>query len=147
MEYQLAQINIARLIAPLDDPRIEEFVNQLDIINSQAEQSPGFVWRLKDENNNTTGINPYDDPLMIVNMSVWESTESLMQFTYRTSHAEVFKNRKKWFLPMNQSHLALWWITLHQFPSAEEGKARLDYLDKFGASIEAFTFKKIFIPH
>lgn len=147
MKYQLAQINIARLIAPLDDPRIEEFVNQLDQINALAEQSPGFVWRLKDESNNATEINPYDDPLIIVNMSVWQSPEALMQFTYRSSHVEVFRNRKKWFLPLRQSHLALWWITQGNYPSAEDGKARLDYLDKYGESIEAFTFKKIHHPN
>ena len=45
-QFHLAQINIGRLRAPIDDPMIADFKNNLDSINAQAEASPGFVWRL-----------------------------------------------------------------------------------------------------
>src|SRR2546429_3938611 len=95
--HQLAQINIARLIAPIDDPRIAEFVNQLDPINRLAEESPGFVWRLQSESGNATDIAYNDDPFIIVNMSVWESIETLPDFAYKSDHARVLRDRAKWF--------------------------------------------------
>lgn len=77
MEFHLAQINIARMLAPIDSPLMAEFVANLDRINAVAEKSEGFVWRLKDDTNNATSIRIYDDDFFIVNMSVWESIEGL----------------------------------------------------------------------
>ena len=45
---ELAQLNIARAVAPLDDPLMDGFVTRLAEINGLAERSPGFVWRLTD---------------------------------------------------------------------------------------------------
>jgi hypothetical protein len=141
---QLAQINIAKLLAPIDDPLIADFVADLDRINALAEGSPGFVWRLKDDNNNATSFNPFQDPLIIVNISVWENLESLKNFAYRSDHLEVFMKRVKWFERMQTEHLALWWIEAGQFPSAEEAKDRLLYLREHGPSAQAFNFGKTF---
>lgn len=146
MKYQLAQINIARLVAPIDDPRIAGFVNQLDKVNEMAEQSDGFVWRLKDENNNATSFNPFEDPLMIVNISVWRDAEALKAFTYGGHHLKVFLDRKKWFERMETAHMALWWIPAGDYPSAAEGKRRIELLQTKGESEEAFTFRKLFSP-
>ena len=92
--FQLAQINIARAIAPLDDPRMAEFVARLDAVNALAEASPGFVWRLKDESGNATSLQVFDDPLVIVNMSVWESIEALEGYVYRSLHTQVLRARR-----------------------------------------------------
>ena len=45
--HHLAQINIARMLAPIDHAVMADFVAQLLPINALAEQSPGFVWRLQ----------------------------------------------------------------------------------------------------
>src|SRR5882672_1935706 len=97
MTYHLAQINIARLVAPLDDPRIAEFVALLEPINALADEASGFVWRLQSETGNATDIAYNNDPFVIVNMSVWESVEALRDFAYRSQHAAVFRDRAKWF--------------------------------------------------
>ncbi len=97
MNYHLAQINIGRLVAPLDDPKIAEFVAQLDPVNALADSAPGFVWRLQSDSGNATDIPYSDDPLVIVNMSVWESMEALRDFAYRSDHIRVFRDRAKWF--------------------------------------------------
>lgn len=104
MEFQLAQINIARLLKPIDHPQIADFVNQLDEINALAEKSEGFVWRFKDEeSNNATVLNPFNDPMVIVNMSVWRDVESLKNYAYNSDHVKVFIRRKEWFQkPMTQ---------------------------------------------
>jgi hypothetical protein len=105
MTYHLAQINIARLIAPLDDPKIAEFVSQLDPINALADKAPGFVWRLQSQSGNATDIAYNDDPFVIVNMSVWTSMEALRDFAYKSDHARVFRDRAKWFEKMDRPQL------------------------------------------
>lgn len=50
--YQLAQINVARMIGVnIVDPIMQEFMDNLDGVNQLAENSAGFIWRLKDESN------------------------------------------------------------------------------------------------
>ena len=66
---QLAQINVGRIVAPVDDPRIADFIAQLDEVNRLAERSPGFVWRLQSDSGNATDIVYSEDPFMLVNMS------------------------------------------------------------------------------
>ena len=65
MAYHLAQINIGRLIAPLDDPRIAEFIAQLAPVNALADAAPGFVWRLQSESGNATDVPYSDDPFTL----------------------------------------------------------------------------------
>src|ERR1700681_245890 len=97
MAHHLAQINISRLLAPLDDPKIAEFVAQLEPINALADKAPGFVWRLQSESVNATDIAYSADHFVIVNMSVWESIETLREFAYKSNHMKVFRDRVKWF--------------------------------------------------
>src|SRR5436190_10799386 len=110
MEFYLAQVNIARMLAPIDSPVMEDFVANLDRINALAEASNGFVWRLKDDTNNATSIKIFDDDFLIVNMSVWENIDVLSQFVYQSDHVEIFKRRKEWFQKMPEMHMALWYV-------------------------------------
>ena len=98
----LAVFNIGRLRAPMDDPLIDDFRNNLDRINALAEESPGFVWRLQDESGNATNITPYPDPMVITNMAVWESIDELADFTYRSGHLEQLRRRRDFFEPMTR---------------------------------------------
>ena len=142
--FQLAQINIAKLVSPIDSPPLADFVADLGRINLLAENSKGFVWRLKDETGNATHLNPFNDPLVIVNMSVWESVEDLKQFVYRSDHVEVYIKRAKWFEKMQEAYMAMWWIEAGNFPTTDDGKERLLYLRQHGESEYAFSFRKIF---
>lgn len=140
--YQLAQINIAQLLAPLDSPLLADFVADLDRINAIAESSPGFVWRLKEEASaNAAFSNPFTETQFIVNISVWESVEALKDFVYKSGHLEVYLKRAKWFSPMTKPHMALWWIKNGEFPTEKECKARLRYLAVHGETAYAFSFK------
>jgi hypothetical protein len=145
MSHHLAQINIGRLIAPPDDPRIADFVNQLDEINALAERSPGFVWRLKSDAGNALDI-MYDpgDPSMNVNMSVWESIDDLLAFTYQTTHIEVFKRRAEWFEKPSKPHYCLWWVPVGCVPTVAEGRERLEHYQTYGATEVAFWFSQRF---
>ena len=140
----LAEINVGRLLRPLTDPRTADFVDNLDAINALAEESPGFVWRLKDESGNATQIAAYDDPLIIVNLSVWASVEALYEFAYKTAHRRFVQRRKEWFDLFGAAYLALWWIEDGHRPEIGEGQRRLAHLERFGPTAHAFNFRKPF---
>jgi hypothetical protein len=142
--YHLAQINIARMLAPIDDPIMAEFVAQLAPVNALADNAPGFVWRLQTENGDATSLKVYDDDMIIVNLTVWESAETLREFVYKNAHYGVLRDRKRWFEKFDGPYYALWWIPAGQVPGVEEGRARLDYLRQHGDSAYAFSFKHMF---
>jgi len=146
MALQLAQLNVARLVAPLDDPQIADFVGALDRINALAEASPGFVWRLQGDGGNATDIRVAGDPLTIVNLSVWESIDALFDFTYRTGHSKVLARRRDWFEPAAAAHLVLWWVPSGHRPDLAEALDRLERLRGDGPTALAFTFKRRFMP-
>lgn len=143
-EFHLAQVNVGRLLAPIDDPLIADFVAQLDAVNALADASPGFVWRLKDESGNATAIPAFDDPRMIVNMSVWQSLEALRDYVYRSDHTKVLTRRRDWFEKLDRPHMALWWIPAGTLPTVEDAKRRLRILAERGPSADAFTFRDRF---
>jgi hypothetical protein len=144
--YHLAQVNIARMLAPLDDPIMAGFVSRLEDINALADRSPGFVWRLQTDGGDATSIRVYDDSSIIINMSVWESLEALNVFVYRTAHQGVMRHRREWFERYDSPYLALWWIPAGHFPSPAEGKLVLEHLRANGRSPRAFTFSRPFAP-
>ena len=147
MRYHLAQVNIGRLRAPLDDPMMDGFRTALDPINALADETPGFVWRLQTEDGNATAIRPYpDDDLMAINMSVWESLESLQQFVYKSEHVTTLRARKQWFEPIAGPILALWWVPVGHVPTVTEARERLTHLERHGPTPHAFTFRTPFPP-
>ena len=146
MGFHLAQLNIARFKLPMDDPAMAGFVEQLDPINALADTAPGFVWRLQTEEGNATSIRAFDDDLLLVNMSVWESAEALADFVYRSPHIEIMRRRREWATRMLEPYMVLWWIPAGELPTVEEAKGRLAQLRENGPSPQAFTFKKRFSP-
>jgi len=141
--YQLAQLNVGRLVARIDDPRVKGFVENLDRINALAETQSGFVWRLVGEADNATDLRPFPDPDMAVNLSVWTGFEPLAAFVYRTAHRDIMRRRREWFFPM-ETYMALWWVRLGHRPTPAEAWERLQYLARHGPSEQAFTFRHPF---
>lgn len=140
----LAQINVGRLRAPIDDPLIAPFADALDEINALADRAPGFVWRLQTDEGNATSIQVDDDELVIVNMSVWESAEALNDYVYRTDHTAFLRRRAEWFERSEGPTTALWWVDADHRPSPQEGMARLRTLRDKGPTAEAFGFRTRF---
>ena len=144
--FHLAQVNIGRIRAPLEDPLMDGFRSQLDTINALADRSPGFVWRLQTEAGNAMAIRAFADERMAINLSAWESFEALQQFVYRSAHAGPLRDRQQWFEPIEGPILALWWIPAGHVPSVAEALERLERLKEHGPSPDAFTFRKSFPP-
>jgi hypothetical protein len=143
--FHLAQLNIGRFRAPLEDPVMEGFRTRLDPINALADGASGFVWRLQTDEGNATAIRPYaGDDLMAVNLSVWESLESLRQFVYNSPHLETLRGRKQWFEPVDGPILVLWWVPAGQIPTVAEAQERLAHLREHGPTPHAFTFRTPF---
>ena len=142
--WHLAELNVGRLHEPLEHPATAEFVDALPAINELAEASAGFVWRLEDEETGLSSsyVRADGDPLLIVNLSVWETPEQLHDFVYRTAHTPYLRRRREWFRRMD-TFLVCWWVPAGHRPSVEEAMARLATLDRDGPSDDAFTLRDI----
>lgn len=142
-EFHLAQVNVGRILAPLDDPALADFVAQLPEINALAERSPGFVWRLVDEGGaDSTALRPDEqDDLLLINCSVWTSVQALKDFAYRTDHLRVLSRRREWFEKLADQYLALWWVPVGHRPTAAEAMERVALLREHGEGPSAFTFR------
>jgi len=142
----LAQYNIIRLKEELSSPIIKEFRDFLAPVNLLAEESNGFIWRLKDENGEsaTDLETPYNDKLIFVNMSVWENYDSLNEYTYKTVHSYFLKNRKKWSNEIEGHKAVMWYIDKGHIPTISEAKERLDLLNQNGPNPKAFSMSEIY---
>jgi hypothetical protein len=143
-DYHLAELNIALLRASLDSPEIKEFVDFL----AHAEQMPRFVWRLTAPDGLSSSYvpSPFEDPLLITNMSVWTDLDSLRAFMYDTVHRYFLQNRRKWFERLERKPTVLWWVPAGHIPTLEEAVAQLDHLEEHGSTPTAFTLHEPFDP-
>ena len=145
MLWELAQFNVARLNAPLDHPDTAEFVANLETINAVAESSPGFVWRLTDDSGlSSSYVAAYDDPLMIINYSIWATPADLHAFVFATEHTTFLRRRREWFQPVDEAILVCWWIPAGSRPPVAEAQRQLELLREVGPTAEAFTLRRRF---
>ena len=142
----LAEFNIARIKYPLDDPRMREFVDNVDRINKLADKLPGFVWRLQGESGHAMDMRVYDDPAILPNLTVWTNVEALERFVFKTVHGRFFDRRETWFEQQEQT-LVLWWVPAGHRPTLEEGVARLDHLRAHGSFDFAFGWESLPAAH
>ncbi len=144
-QSQLAQLNIGRFLHPVDDPRMAGFMANLDRINALAERSEGFVWRLKDDSGNATALRLAPGENIAVNLSVWESVESLEKFVWNTVHSRIYNGKGAWFEKMATPHFVMWFVPAGHIPSLAEAAARLERLTQMGDGEEAFGWSHL--PH
>ncbi len=144
--FYIAELNIARLKAPLDAPSMKEFVDFLEPVNRFAEQSPGFVWRLTAGGGLPSSYLPpaFEDEMIATNLTVWEDIDALKEFVYKTVHTYFLRSQKKWFESVGEIHMVMWWIPAGHTPTLEEAKQKLEYLAKNGPTPDAFTMQTLF---
>ena len=138
----LAQFNIARIRYPLDDPRMAEFVDNVERVNALADKIEGFVWRLQDDSGHAMNMTVYDDPTLLPNLTIWENAEALERFVWQTVHRRFYGRRTEWFEPIEPT-LVLWWVPVGHRPSMAEGVERLDHLKAQGPSDHAFGWAQL----
>ena len=126
--YYLAQLNIAMMKYGLDDPRMQDFADALEPVNTAADESDGFVWRLQTVEGDATDVRIYDDERLLVNLSVWRDVDSLKAFVASRDHGPIMRRRSEWFDKMDQPYLVLWWVPEHHRPSVAEAQDKLEAL-------------------
>ncbi|EPD55300.1 DUF3291 domain-containing protein [Streptomyces sp. HGB0020] len=142
--YELAQVNIARLKAPLDAPQLKDFVAALDPVNADADAADGFVWRLQGDGGDATDVAVFGDDWLIINMSVWRDANALTAFMYQGRHREMLARRREWFERIEQAMVAMWWVPAGHRPTVAEAEARLLHLRANGPTPYAFTLRTSF---
>ena len=138
--HHLAELNIGRLIAPTDDPRVADFMDNLDRINGLGKRMPGFVWIMEGEGAGNTDHKIAGDAQLIPNLTVWEDYASLRAFVFETLHKRFMERRAEWFEVLRQEHFVMWWVPVGHRPSMTEALQRLDMLRERGASEDAFDW-------
>jgi hypothetical protein len=152
VEYVLAQVNLGRLVAPLDSPRLADFVAALDPVNAVADAAPGFVWRLQTGEGNATALRAFEEDAegadggILLNMSVWESVDALAAYVYSEAHLAVLRRRREWFERMRDAYTVLWWVPRGHIPTIREAQERVQHLRGHGPTPHAFTLREHFPP-
>lgn len=147
MDYVVAQVNVGRLVAPLDSPRLADFMANLDPVNAVADAAPGFVWRLQTEDGNSTALRAFEDDAegadggILINMSVWETVDDLAAFVYGDAHLAVLRRRREWFERLSDIYAAVWWVPRGRIPTIREAEERVKHLRIHGPTPYAFTLK------
>ncbi|MCX4988476.1 MULTISPECIES: DUF3291 domain-containing protein [unclassified Streptomyces] len=144
--YELAQVNIGRLKAPLDSPLLKDFVEALDPVNAVADAADGFVWRLQSDSGNATDVPVLGDEWLIINMSTWRDTDALTAFMYQGQHRELLARRREWFERLEEAMAVLWWVPAGHRPTVAEAESRLLRLREHGPTQHAFTLRTTFPP-
>ena len=140
----LAQLNVGRALDVMDSARMAGFMGNLDRVNTLAERSPGFVWRLTgDGTNNATDIKLTEDPLFIVNLSVWETPDALEHFVWNTVHKRFYDQKAKWFEAATTPYFVMWWVPVGHRPTPQEALEKLALLRGNGPTADIFGWERV----
>ena len=138
----LAELNIGKFKHPTSDPRMADFMNNLDRVNALAERSEGFVWRLKAEgSNNATDLRVGDN--FAVNLSVWTDAKALENYVFKTVHVQFYKRKEEFFALMEKPHMVFWSVAEGHQPTLTEAMDRLEDFKKNGPSERAFGWAEV----
>ena len=144
--HHLAELNVGRLLAPTDDPRVAEFMDNLDRINGMGKRMPGFVWMMEGSGEPGTGNTDAKidgDPQYVSNLTVWEDAPSLQNFVFNTVHKQFYDRREEWFEVMGKMNFVMWWVPAGHQPTLDEALAKLDALEKHGDTDDAFGWNHL----
>lgn len=137
----LAELNVGRLLAPTDDPRVAEFMAALDLVNGLGKRMPGFVWMMEGSGAPGTGNTENaigGDAQFVSNLTVWDSVTALEAFVWNTVHRQLYERRAEWFQVLGRMHFVMWWVPAGHKPTLDEALARLAHLEAQGDSDHAF---------
>ena len=145
-KFHLAQLNIASAKADSESETMRGFYDRIDEIHDLAEKAPGYIWRYDDEEGDDIAERVFGNPLMLVNLTLWDDIDSLRHFVYKTTHKELIQGRSNWFNKMPEMHQVIWWVPEGHIPKVQEAKDKLELLREHGPTVDAFTFAKPFDP-
>ncbi len=143
MSFELAQVNVSRLLAPLQSPQLAPFMAALNEVNAEGDAASGFLWRLQTEDGNATAVKAFGWDVagshgVIVNLTTWQSVEALAGFVFYGRHLEIMRQRRQWFHQAAEATTALWWVPSGHRPSTDEAEDRVRQLRGHGPSAGSF---------
>ena len=149
--HHLAEFNIGTLRYDWEDPRVADFLNNLDRIYALAARSPGYVWHMAGEameraQRDAKGILG-GDLRTASTLSVWESPAALEHFAFNTLHKRFYDRKDEWFDATDQSwhghRLVMWYVPEGHRPSLHEAVLRLNHLVEHGSTDHAFGWSHL----
>ena len=138
----IAQMNWSRLKFSLKDKRMTEFAESLNKVYSLAENQPGFIWRISDDQSETQLSNLGFDKLISSTVSVWINITSLKDYTYNSLHGFYLKRSSEWFQKIDGPQLVIWNVENNNEPTFKESFDRLKYLEDNGPSAYAYGWER-----
>jgi len=132
------QFNVAQMKHPKDAPDMQSFFNAVPHVQRLAESSPGFIWRELNEDDPTIGKRLGAD--FIVNLSAWESLDSLYAFVFSQSHRQIMMARDHWFTHVGKALSVVWFANDAPYPSWDQAIDRLEMLWQNGPTRDAFDY-------
>jgi hypothetical protein len=140
--HHLAELNLGILKYDWDDPRVQGFVDGLDLVNRVAQRSEGFVWMLPEEEmhfeQTDTAGNMGANPRLASTLSVWESVGKLEHFVWNTVHKQFYDRKAEWYDTSVSLRFAMWWVPIGHRPNMAEAMARFRHLETEGPGDHAF---------
>jgi hypothetical protein len=153
MGFHLAQMNIAWMHGRIGDPSMLGLASRMDEINTLADHSSGFVWRLKTFEITPETLAPFESVFpgfqrdqLFYNMSVWETVDDLRAYTFASAHAEMLNDRHLWIDRIAGASNVLWWISIGTLPSITDSVEKWRHLQTHGPTPDAFTLRRSFPP-
>ncbi len=141
----LAEFNLGILRHDWNDPRVQGFVDGLDLVNSVAMRSPGFVWMLGEDQMDAAQRDPEGplggNPRTASTLSVWEDVASLEHFVWNTVHRHFYERRAEWYDAVESLRFVMWWVPAGHRPDITEAMARFRHLQAHGDSDHAFGWR------
>ena len=144
--HHLAELNVGRLLADTDDPRVAGFMDALDRINGLGKRMPGFVWMMEGSGAPGTGNTEAKlagDARYISNLTVWEDAASLERFVFGTVHRQFYERRAEWFEILRMEHFVMWWVPAGHRPTLDEALERLERRRAEGDGDGAFGWDRL----
>ena len=137
----LFQFNIAKMREPYDHPMWNQWKKLVPVIHEQVKAAHGFMGHYDGTETGPGYIMPYKhDPLILGNLSAWESPEQLKEFTFSEPHATLLRWRRDWFEPTPKPYNVLYWDDKIHLSKAVYKLRKLRW---YGADNEVFTWKEM----
>ncbi|MCX4816646.1 DUF3291 domain-containing protein [Streptomyces sp. NBC_01239] len=152
---------------PYGNIEVQEFDDLTPATFQEAERSPGFIARAKEDESEShltnferdwgdwgkfdvprfyTGGRTNETDSRASTLSLWRDLESVSAFAYNGLHHSSLRKRHEWFLRPEWPTYAAWWVCDDTIPTWSEACRALEHLHDHGSTPTAFTFRSPFSP-
>jgi len=136
------------LRAPWGHPILQGFADRTDPVFAAADLIQGHIntidARVGAEAPYSSFFRPHEHAAYADTLSLWSNLEAMFAFAYHGLHAEAFRKRREWFVPMECPNHAVWWVADDHTPTWKEGYELHWQLSQNGSSPHVFHLRECF---